>query len=221
MINKTNKYEYIFFDLDGTLTDPGDGLISGFAYALKKTGVDYGDRSSLSRFIGPPLRDEFIKVYGFSTDEANECVRLFREYFSVYGWWDNKMYDGVPEMLSSLKSKGKSIVLATSKPKVFAEKILRLFNIDVYFDFIGAATLDHTRVEKTQVLMHSIESIGASNALDKCILIGDRMFDAKGAQECGIDSMGVLYGYGSYDEIYSSGFNYIAANIKDITEILL
>ena len=111
------KYEVIAFDLDGTLTDPEEGLTSGFAYALSKLGIPYESKKSLARFIGPPLKAEFMAVYRFSDEEAEECVRLFREYFSVYGWWDNKLYDGVPEMLEALKRKGKTLILATSKPE--------------------------------------------------------------------------------------------------------
>ena len=214
------EYKYVAFDLDGTLTDPEGGLTSGFAYALTKMGINYGDKKNLRRFIGPPLKAEFRRVYSLTDREAEECVRLFREYFSVYGWWDNKLYRGVPEMLSSLKASGKKLLLATSKPEVFAKKILRLFDIEKYFDFIGAATLDHTRVEKSEVLDYSLKSIGAEDR-GACILVGDRVYDAQGAVACGIDSIGVLYGHGSEEEIRASGFTYIASTVSDISKILL
>jgi len=214
------EYKYVAFDLDGTLTDPEGGLTSGFAYALTKMGIEYGDKKNLRRFIGPPLKAEFRRVYSLTDEEAEECVRLFREYFSVYGWWDNKLYRGVPEMLSSLKTSGKKLLLATSKPEVFAKKILRLFDIEKYFDFIGAATLDHTRVEKSEVLDYSLKSIGAEDR-GACILVGDRVYDAEGAVACGIDSIGVLYGHGSEEEIRASGFTYIASTVSDISKILL
>ena len=211
------KYEIIAFDLDGTLTDPEEGLTSGFAYALSKMGIPYESKKSLSRFIGPPLKAEFIAVYGFRDEEAEECVRLFREYFSVYGWWDNKLYDGVPEMLAALKKEGKKLILATSKPEVFAKKILKLFSIAEYFDFIGGATLDHTRVEKSEVLAYALESVGGGEA----ILVGDRKFDAEGAAACGIDSLGVLYGHGSEEEICKANFTYLAKTVSDILKILI
>ena len=214
------NYRYIAFDLDGTLTDPEAGLTSGFAYALTKMGIDYGEKKSLKRFIGPPLKAEFRAVYGMSDEDAEECVRLFREYFSVYGWWDNKLYSGVCEMLSELKDRGKKLLLATSKPEFFARKILRLFDIEKYFDFIGGATLDHTRVEKSEVLRYALDSLGAKDP-EACILVGDRVYDALGARACRIDSLGVLYGHGTKEEILSSGFTYIVESVLDIAKILI
>ncbi len=212
------EYTTVAFDLDGTLTDPESGLTSAFAYGLSKMGIEYGDKKNLRRFIGPPLKAEFMAVYGFSDEEAEECVRLFREYFSVYGWWDNKLYEGVAEMLDALRKSGKKIILATSKPEDFAIKILRLFDIEKYFDFIGGATMDHTRVEKHAVLSYSLDAVSADR--EYAILVGDRVFDAEGARECGIDSMGVLYGHGSREEIENAGFTYTAEKVSDILEIL-
>ena len=215
----TKIYKYIAFDLDGTLTDPEAGLTSGFAYALSKMGIAYESKASLVRFIGPPLKAEFRAAYGMSDSEAEECVRLFREYFQVYGWWDNKLYEGISEMLSTLKERGKILLLATSKPEIFACKILRLFDIMKYFDFVGGATLDHTRVEKNAVLSYALESVEAEK--DKSVLVGDRVFDAEGARACGIDSLGVLWGHGSREEIFSSGFTYTAETVSALTEILV
>lgn len=214
------KYKTVAFDLDGTLTDPAQGLTSGFAYALGKMNVDFGEKSNLLRFIGPPLFDEFRKVYGMSPEEADETIRLFREYFSVYGWWDNKLYEGIPELLSNLKSAGLKLVLATSKPEIFAKKILRLFDIEKYFDFVGGASLDKTRVEKSQVLEYALKAVGAEKPED-CVLVGDRKYDAEGAHLCGIDSIGVLYGHGSREEIEDSNFTFIAETVEKIEKLLL
>ena len=213
------KYDIIAFDLDGTLTDPKEGLTRGFEYALRKMGVEYGSREQLSRFIGPPLLSEFMKVYSMSEDDASETVRLFREYFSVYGWWDNRLYDGVPEMLESLKNLGYKIVLATSKPEIFAKKIVALFGIDKYFDFVGGASLDLSRAEKSQVLSYALSSVGMTDP-KRAILVGDRIYDAEGAKICAIDSLGVLYGHGSEEEIRNAGFTYIAQGVSDIVDII-
>lgn len=212
------KYKFIAFDLDGTLTDPEAGLTSGFAYALTKMGLPYEDKKSLCRFIGPPLKRELCSVYNLSDSDGEECVRLFREYFSVYGWWDNRLYDGIPEMLEKLKADGKVLVLATSKPEVFAKKILRLFDIEKYFDFVGAATLDHSRVEKTEILEYALAAVGAEKK--SSILIGDRIYDAIGAKSAGIDSIGVLWGHGAKAEIESADFTYMASRVSDIIKIL-
>ena len=214
------KYSTVAFDLDGTLTDPAAGLTSGFAYALSKMGVDFGDRSKLLRFIGPPLMEEFQAVYNMSEADAAETVRLFREYFSVYGWWDNKLYDGVCEMLCALKSEGCTLVLATSKPEIFAKKILRLFDIEKYFDFVGGASLDKSRVQKWQVLEYALSSVGSPKK-EECILVGDRKYDAEGAEICGIDSLGVLYGHGSREEIYAAPFTAVAERVEDVAAFIL
>ena len=213
------RYETVAFDLDGTLTDPESGLTSGFAYALSKMGIKYSTKKELRRFIGPPLKAEFMSVYDLDDAGGEECVRLFREYFSVYGWWDNKLYPGVPEMLATLKDRGKKIVLATSKPEIFAEKILRLFDIAKYFDFVGAATLNHTRVEKSDILSYALDAVNADRS--SSVMVGDRKYDAIGAVDVGIDSIGVLYGHGDKSEIDSAGFTYTVRSVEDITEILL
>ncbi len=213
------KYDVIAFDLDGTLTNPERGLIASFEYAFKKMGIDYGERSALKRFIGPPIYEEWQREFGFTPEEASEALLIFREFFSVYGWWDNELYPGVPEMLSEIKKMGKKIILATSKPEIFAKKIVRLFDIEKYFDFVGGAATDKTRDKKHEVLKYSLDSIGVTD-YTSVILVGDRVYDAEGARALGIDSMGVLYGHGSYEEINSSGFTLIAKNVYDITEIL-
>ena len=213
-------YDVIAFDLDGTLTNPERGLISSFEYGLSKMGVDFGDRALLRRFIGPPLYDEWRKVYGFSEEEATKALLLFREYFSVYGWWDNELYPGVPDMLTELKSSGKKIVLATSKPEVFAKKILDLFDISQYFDFIGGASTDKTRDKKWEVLEYALSSVG-DPPKERCILVGDRVYDAEGAAKVGIDSLGVLYGHGSYAEVEAAGFTAVVNEVADIARFLL
>jgi len=213
------KYDVIFFDLDGTLTNPERGLVSSFAYGLSKMGVSYGERSRLKKYIGPPLREIWQTDYGFSPEEAEEAVRLFREYFSVYGWWDNELYDGIHEMLMLIKASGRRIALATSKPEIFAKKILALFDLTKYFDFVGGATNDKSRDQKWQVLEYGILSLGNPDR-SGCILVGDRKYDAEGAQICGIDSIGVLYGHGSEEEVNSAGFTYVLKTPKDVAELL-
>ncbi len=213
------KYDVIAFDLDGTLTNPERGLIASFEYAFKKMGIEYGPRESLKRFIGPPIYEEWQREFGFTPEESARALLIFREFFSVYGWWDNELYGGVPEMLSSLKAAGKKTVLATSKPEIFAKKIVKLFDIERYFDFVGGAATDKTRDKKHEVLKYSLDSIGVTD-YSSVILVGDRIYDAEGARMLGIDSMGVLYGHGSREEIESSGFTLIAETVSDINKFL-
>ena len=217
------KYEVIAFDLDGTLSDPARGLIQGFVYCFKKLGIPYESEASLRKYIGPSLYEEWQEDFGFSPDEANAAIEVFREYYNVYGWWDNTMYDGIPEMLAELRRRGKKIVLATSKPLDTAKNVLELFGLTQYFDFIGGAR-NHQNDQKWQVLNWSLESVGIdlnnSEERSACILVGDRKYDAEGAKICNIDSLGVLYGHGTEDEIRESGFTLTANTVEEILEII-
>lgn len=212
------KYDYIAFDLDGTLSDPEHGLVEGFIYAFKKMGVkEYGDRDSLRRFIGPSLYEVWQDEFGFTKETVVEAIDKFREYYNIYGWWDNKLYSGIPDMLRELKSRGKTVILATSKPEDTARKIIALFELGQYFDFQGGASGD-TRDHKWQVLEYSMTSVGALP--ESTVLVGDRKYDAEGARICGVDSIGVLWGHGSREELESSGFTHIVTSPKELLEIL-
>ena len=213
------KYDVIAFDLDGTLTDPENGLIEGFIYAFKKMGVtDYGDRNSLRRFIGPSLYKVWQDEFGFTSETVVEAIEKFREYYNIYGWWDNKVYDGIREMLAELKAAGKTIVLATSKPEDTALKIMSLFELDQYFDFLGGAKGDN-RDHKWQVLEYSLKAVGADPS--RAVLVGDRMYDAEGAKICGIDCIGVTWGHGGRKELTEAGATYIADTPEDVLKMII
>lgn len=217
------NYHTIAFDLDGTLTDPKRGLTSAFAYALRKHSIDFGSVDSLTKFIGPPLRDSFKAEYNLSDEDADSALFLFREYFGVYGWWDNELYAGVHELLSALRSAGKKIVLATSKPEVYSSKILKLFGISEYFDFSEGASFDSSRERKCDVLDYALAAVGVVTAAEKqgAILVGDTKYDIEGARICGIDSIGVLYGYGTENDLVCEGATYLAEDVEAIKKILL
>lgn len=213
------KYDMILFDLDGTLTDPEHGLCESYYYGLTKSGVKIRDKKALKKYIGPTLVDIWQEDFGFTRDEAVCAIEKFREYFSVYGWWDNRVYDGVHDMLATLKSRGKILALATSKPEVFARRIVAKFDLLRYFDYVGAASLDGSRDKKWQVIEHVLECAGDPDR-SHCILVGDRCFDAEGAARCGIDSLGVLYGMGTRDELEKAGFTYIVPTVDDVVKML-
>ena len=223
-MQKIKKYDVIAFDLDGTLSDPARGLIQGFVYCFKKLGMPYENEESLRKYIGPSLYEEWQEDFGFTPDEANNAIEIFREYYNIYGWWDNDLYEGIPAMLDELKRAGKKIVLATSKPLDTAKSILKLFGLTKYFDFVGGAT-SHQNDQKWQVLNWSLSSVGVDLndpvALAKCVLIGDRKYDAEGAKICGIDSIGVLYGHGTKEEMQTSGFTALVENVSDIPKMLI
>ena len=193
------NYQYILFDLDGTLTDPKLGITKSVAYALKSYGIQVDDLDSLLKFIGPPLQESFVKYYGFSEEQGAEAVEKYREYFKPYGIYENKVYDGVENMLTELVKCGKKVILATSKPTVFANVILEYFHLDKYFTCAVGSELDGSRVKKGEVITEALRQAGVTDK-SLAVMIGDREHDILGAKENGIDSIGVLYGYGDRAE---------------------
>ena len=214
------NYEYILFDLDGTLTDPKLGITKSVAYALKSYGIEVEDLDSLLKFIGPPLKDSFIKYYGFSEEQGAEAVERYREYFKPYGIYENKVYDGVENMLSKLLKCGKKVILATSKPTVFANVILEHFNLKQYFTCVVGSELDGSRVKKGEVVAEALRQAGVTNK-SAAVMVGDREHDIFGARENGIDSVGVLYGYGNRAELETAGAGYIVESVEELFECLL
>lgn len=214
------KYDVILFDLDGTLTNPERGLVSGFVYALSKVGIERERFGDLRRFIGPPLYEMWQTEFGFTPEESEHAIDVFREYYDIYGWWDNELYPGIKELLSSLRTSGKKLAVATSKPEVTALRVLRLFGLTEYFDFIAGAISGTERHKKSQVIEYCLENLGAADDRSLAILVGDRIYDAEGANEVGIDSLGVLWGHGSYEEITTCGFTYVAETAEDVLKKL-
>ena len=212
-------YRTILFDLDGTLTDPGLGITNSFAYALEKLGLEVPDRKELYTIIGPPLKDCIIDRYGFSDEAAENAVKIFREYFSTKGLFENEVYPGVPEMLQKLRDEGKKVILATSKPEPFTFRILERFDLMKYFDFVAGATMDSTRVKKADVIAYALESCGITD-LSEAVMIGDREHDIIGAKAHAMDSIGVLYGYGSREEHEKAGATRIAATVSELSAML-
>ena len=158
-----SRFDCIAFDLDGTLSDPSVGLVTGFCYGLSRMGVDYGAKESLRRFIGPPLFEAWCSEFGFTREECDRAIALFREYYTVYGWRENTVYAGIYELLDRLLQAGKTLVVATSKPEEQARKIIRLFGMDKYFAYVGGAVSHHERATKAEVLKYSLESAGVKD----------------------------------------------------------
>jgi len=213
-------YKYILFDLDGTLTDPGIGITNSVMYALKKFGIEVDDRASLYKFIGPPLLESFQKFYGFSKEDSELGLKYYREYFKPKGLYENKVYEGIESLLQELKKKGKKLLVATSKPEGFAIEILKHFHLLDYFDFVAGASMDEKRVKKADVITYALESYGITDK-SSVIMVGDREHDVLGAKENELKSIGVLYGYGDYEELVHAGADYVAQNPEDILQIVL
>ena len=208
-------YHYILFDLDGTLTDPAEGITNSVMYALKQYGIEENDRTKLYSFIGPPLVDSFMEKYGFSEEKAREATAYFREYFREKGIFENVPYEGMTECLAALKQRGRTLILATSKPEVFAKMILERFGFAPYFDYVFGASMDETRTRKDEVIAYALSGAGIEDPSD-CIMVGDRKHDVLGALANGMDAVGVLFGYGSREELTEAGARYIAETVEDI-----
>lgn len=208
----------ILFDLDGTLTDPMQGITKSVRYALRYFGIEPESLESLTPFIGPPLKGSFEKFYGFSEDKAELALAKYREYFSVTGIFENEVYRGIPSMLKTLKESGKRLYLATSKPLVFAERILKHFHLDVYFDYVGGSMLDGRRVEKKEVIEHVLQRRDIDPL--SAVMVGDRKFDIEGAHAVGLAAIGVLYGYGDRDELCAAGADALVSDVAELSAML-
>ena len=214
------KYDVILFDLDGTLTDSSPGIINSIVYALKKYNIRVENTDDLRRFLGPPLHESFRDFYGFDEEKAMEAVGFYREYFSTKGLLENEVYPGIRELLSDLQENGKRLILATSKPKPFTDRIMEHFDLAKYFEFIAGSNMDGTRSKKAEVIAYALESC---NITDKSnvVMVGDREHDIIGAKKVGIDSVGVEYGYGDYDELSDAGATYIVKTVEGLKDIFI
>lgn len=209
------RYQNILFDLDGTLTDPGAGIINSIRYALQKQRRPIPPEKTLRLFIGPPLIETFMKYCSVDREEAISLVNDYREYFKEKGMFENVVYPEIKEMLQTLRNQGHSLYVATSKPEPFAKRILEHFALFEYFDFIGGSTLQETRTTKEEVLSYVINENHLTPS--DCLMVGDRIYDIDGAHRFGIKVAAVLYGYGSSEELQSA--DYLIATPKELLHI--
>ena len=210
-------FKTAFFDLDGTLTESGIGITRSVAYALKKHGITETDQAKLDRFVGPPLIDSFMRYYGFTKEQAVQAVADYREYYAVTGIFENRVYDGVIEMLQALQERGVRCILATSKPDGYANQILEHFGLAEYFDFVAGATMDEKRTNKSDVIAYALAQTGAKDV----VMVGDREHDILGGKVNGLATIGVLYGYGSRQELEAAGADYIAETAMDVLKFII
>ncbi|MCQ2573926.1 MAG: HAD family hydrolase [Treponema sp.] len=212
----------LLFDLDGTLTDPAEGIKNSFIHALKFFGLEIPSYETLCSFIGPPLIDTFKNTFGFDEEKARLGVKKYREYFGTVGLFENAVYAGIPKLLEDLKSAGYRLLIATSKPEEFSVRIAEKFDFAKYFEKICGSNLDETRSRKAEVIKYALECAGISDdEKSKVLMIGDRHHDIDGAKEIGIESCGILFGYGDRKEHEEAGANYIAETVEDLSKLLL
>lgn len=213
------KKTHVIFDLDGTLTDPMIGITKSVQYALRRYGIEEPDLNKLTPFIGPPLTDSFQKYYSFSPAQSREAVLVYREYFTERGIFENEEIPGIREMLNGLRAAGKQLFVATSKPELFARRIIRHFQMEDYFLFVGGADMEETRVKKGDVIRYVMEE--KKITAETAVMVGDREHDIIGAKENGLESIGVLFGYGSREELEEAGADQIAADAGELLKLLL
>ena len=207
----------ILFDLDGTLTDSGPGIMKAGQYALHAFGIER-DWRELSFFVGPPLSETFARFV--SAENVDAAVAKFREYYQQDGWLDNAPYPGIPALLADLHARGCQLVLATSKPEEYARRIMENFDLAQYFTAICGATLDETRTDKAEVIAYALDTIGLTDKTG-VVMVGDREHDVIGAKKNALPCIGVLYGYGTREELRSAGAAAIADTVEDLHKLLL
>lgn len=231
-------FQYILFDLDGTLTDPKIGITTCVQYALAAEGIQEPDLDKLEGFIGPPLKDSFEEFYGFSEEQALRAVEKYRERFTVTGIFENEIYPGIPEMLKTLKEKGKVISIASSKPTELVERILEHFAIAEYFDFVVGSEMDGRRSRKEEVVEEALRLLLSDTSVikthaendadwkskivkDQIAMVGDRKFDIEGARAFGLTGVGVSFGYAAEHELEYAGADYIVDSVAELQDLLL
>lgn len=200
--------DLVLLDLDGTLTDAGPGIVNCIRYALDDMGVDHPDDATMRTFLGPPLADTFGRHFGMTDDQVAYAIDKYRERYHDVGLFENAVYDGIPDLLQQLTDAGVVLAVATSKPTYSATRILEHFELDQYLAFIGGADLAGVRHDKAAVIDHTLEelnALGRRAASARMVMVGDREHDVYGARAHGIDTIGVLWGYGSEEELRGAG----------------
>ena len=214
------KTDTVLFDLDGTITDSAPGIINSIRYSLEKHGIAVLDEQELRKFVGPPLQQQFQKVFGVMEKEARQMMDSYREYYGTKGMYENRVYEGVPRMLSRPQSAGIRILMATSKPEKYARMIAEHFGFTKYFEYIGGACMDGTRTMKYDVIEYVLDVCKVTDR-ERVVMVGDRCHDMIGAQQAGLHRLGVLYGYGSQEELEQSGAESLAKTPQNVAEYIL
>ena len=212
------KYRHIFFDLDGTLTDPALGITNAIIYGRKKWGLEPGVNADYYKFIGPPMPKSYEEFWGFSPEDAKRFLADYREYFGTVGLFENQVYPGIPELLSALKDQGRHLYIATTKPTGFSQQIAEHFDFAKYFDIVSGSDplADNS---KADVIRHAQKACAVD--MTSAVMVGDRLHDVEGARECGIPCIGVAYGYGGRAELQAAGADWVVDSVEELGSLLL
>lgn len=223
MVSLMNKYKYVLFDLDGTISESAPGIRQSLEFAITKMNKPLPNLDDYTLYIGPPLIDTFLNLCGFSREEGLEATKIYREYYNAKGKYHNRLYDGMKEVLAQLKANGFKVAVCSSKYEKFAEEILQILGISDYFDAVCGSNLDGSRKDKKDLIPYALKSLGGELEADRqnTVMIGDTFFDARGARRCGVDFIGAEYGYGSTKAMKDEGAEVFVKSPTDIlTEIL-
>ncbi len=217
-----NKYKYILFDLDGTISESAGGIRQSLEYAIKQMGKPLPNLDDYTVYIGPPLIDTFLNLCKFTKEESKQGVELYRRYYNEKGKYVNKMYDGIDNVLRTLKSSDVKIAVCSSKYEKFAEEIIEILKLREYFDAVCGSTLDGSRKDKKDLIPYAVRSLGGDFEAEKksVVMLGDTYFDARGARLCGVDFVGVEYGYGTVEQMKAEGAEVFAKTPADIIGLL-
>ena len=208
-------FKYILLDFDGTLMDTSEGIYKAFDHVCDHYGMERKGEAFYRRLIGPPLADSFTNAFGFPREKANEVIDVYREYYTPKGLYEVRVYDGLSEMLSCLRKAEKKIAVASSKPEKFIFELLDRFSLSEYFDFVGGSDMAETRVRKSDVIKYVLEGMGVEHK-DECLMVGDRKFDVEGAIEAGVVPAGILWGFGSREELLEAGAAFVWETPEDV-----
>lgn len=211
-------YRVILFDLDGTLTDSGEGITKSVQYAIEKLGMGEYPLEELRSFVGPPLMEQFMSFCAISQERAKEAVQYYRERYSLVGLYENRPYEGIQQLLKELKEQGYRLGVASSKPEYFVDKILKYFSLDGYFDVVVGSELSGQRTGKAEVVEEALRRLGVSDKRQEVVLVGDRKYDVLGARTMGIDCVAVSYGYGDMQELKEARPVRIAQTVEELAD---
>lgn len=217
---RMKKYKYILFDLDGTLTEPKEGITKCVQYALRDFGIEENDLDKLVPFIGPPLTDSFMNFYGMTEEQAAHAVDVYRERFGTVGLFENAVIEGIPKLLDQLRADGRLLAVATSKPEPYARQILEKFELSDKFDCIVGGSMDESRCAKTDVIAEVKRRMSLEGKENEILMVGDRLHDIEGAKKQKIDSVGVYFGYAKENELEMAGADYIINTVEELGELL-
>ncbi len=209
----------VLFDFDGTLADSSEGIFKSLLYAFECDGKPAPDEATLRKFIGPPIYDSFKTLFGYADDKIDYMIEKYRERYRKTGYSETRIYDGIPALLKALRESGIKIATASSKPTVFIEKILQENGLQAYFDYIGGTQFDNISADKSVVLQNAMDALGVTAR--ETVMVGDRLFDIRGAKRVGVPCIAVLYGFGSRAEFIEHGAEYIVETPAEIKTLLL